>query len=70
MATSDERCRACRHFDHRYTGRGGRRAGMCRAWGFSVNEDDCRGCARREPAGEEAVTDGEQRARGADHERA
>ena len=42
-------CRDCRHFDYRFTGKGGRQAGMCRAWGFSINENDDRTCSKKEP---------------------
>ena len=45
-------CRDCRHFDHRFTDRDGRQAGMCRAWGFSINENDGRGCKKKAPRDE------------------
>lgn len=42
-------CRDCRYFDHRFTDKNGQQAGMCRAWGFSINENDDRGCKEKEP---------------------
>ena len=42
-------CRDCRYFDHRITDKRGRQAGMCLAWKFSINENDDRGCKKKEP---------------------
>ena len=40
------KCRNCRHFDQKGEDRKtGQRFGMCRAWDFSVNEDDARTCS-------------------------
>ena len=41
-------CRECAHFDMRGENKDGRAYGMCRAWGFSINEHDGRGCTKRE----------------------
>ena len=49
-------CRDCRHFLYRFTGQTGQRAGMCAAWGFSVNENDGRKCTRKEPKPTEGET--------------
>ena len=42
-------CKDCKHFLYRFTVKSGQRAGMCAAWGFSVNENDGRKCAKKEP---------------------
>ena len=42
-------CRDCIHFNHKYTNKDGRQSGMCRAWEFSINENDDRGCSKKEP---------------------
>lgn len=41
-------CRGCAHFDKRGENKDGRAYGMCRAWGFSINEHDGRGCTSRQ----------------------
>ena len=50
-------CRECVHFDLRHTDKDGRQAGMCRAWGFSINEFDDRGCTRKRPMETEKCAD-------------
>lgn len=59
-------CRDCDHFDYRFTGTGGRQAGMCRAWGFSVNENDDRGCKLKAEPEHEDIPEVEHGGEGAD----
>lgn len=54
MTDKGHECRACKHFDKRGENESGRAYGMCRAWGFSINENDGRNCAKREVIGNEA----------------
>ena len=42
------RCRDCRHFEKQGENDRGRAFGMCRAWGFSINENDGIRCTKRE----------------------
>ena len=51
-------CAECRYFKHKFTDKAGVKAGMCRAWGFSINEYDRRGCKRFEADGERASAEG------------
>ena len=48
MADKGVSCRECSHFDMRGENKDGRAYGMCRAWRFSINEHDGRGCTKRE----------------------
>lgn len=49
MSRNKDRCRDCMHFDHIGTDvKTGQQYGMCRSWGFSINEDDARSCSRME----------------------
>ena len=52
--TDKSGCRVCVHFDKRGENESGRAYGMCRAWGFSINENDGRNCAKRDVIGNEA----------------
>lgn len=41
-------CRDCAHFAVKGENDKGRAFGMCKAWGFSINENDDKGCTKKE----------------------
>lgn len=41
-------CMECEHFDVKGANDKGRHYGMCRAWGFSINENDDRTCKKKQ----------------------
>lgn len=41
-------CRDCKHFAQKGENDNGRAYGMCRAWNFSINENDDRKCKKKE----------------------
>jgi len=41
-------CADCKHFDQMGQDKKGQRFGMCKAWNFSINENDGKGCKKKQ----------------------